>query len=455
MKIKPSALAAAVAAAGLAAVGLSVPAAQAAGPATAVTATTLKQYDFYDDGPRSSNINMRAISGTASGLTATTVDIVCLNLNTGKIDTTLERSIAVTNGKWSTAIDTSDLSGYRCRIAALENGASPDGEDNAARLNWGKAFKSFSPFNQVLETYVNFEYLGGNPGNAITWGGYLYTATPNSLVGSYGPDDSSLYRFYPIGPDGTYYNSKAVFGGWYGSGYSAKTPMSVSHNSSNEAGILVDNAQAFTNYSIDRRDANYTAKSSNKSSLKVDPKTGVITMSETMQLFKCTTASAGSVYSYASNCPDYKTTKLGVTWTHTKTVNAAGNTVKVVNTFASVDKKAHTVRFTQQDTLKGNGYRWGTSGAFTDISTEDKTNVTGYGAKWDVNSATAIDNHIGQVVFGAKATTWASTDYYYGAYMYARWSGSIKAGKSTSFNSGYTLVIDDTKAAAQIGNALK
>lgn len=90
----------AAALAGCAALVLTAPTANAAaGPATAVTKTTLTQYDVYDSLPRYGVINMRSISGTASGLTNTTVDVVCLNTVSGQIDRTLARSVAVTKGR--------------------------------------------------------------------------------------------------------------------------------------------------------------------------------------------------------------------------------------------------------------------------------------------------------------------------------------------------------------------
>ena len=179
-------------------------------------------------------------------------------------------------------------------------------------------------------------------------------------------------------------------------------------------------------------------------------------MTDVMPLFKCTNGVAGTVYSSAGRCPDSKTTKLGVSWTQTKTVNAAGNTIKVVNTFTSLDKKAHTARLIWRDKMiSGASYRYGTSGTFGAFNGDERTNVTGYAAKRDSSSATAFANAIGQVVFGGKATTWAVDSGFSGASFYAMMSASVKAGKSADISVAYTLITDDSKATSQISNALK
>lgn len=131
-----------------------------------------------------------------------------------------------------------------------------------------------------------------------------------------------------------------------------------------------------------------------------------------------------------------------------------GTTIKVVNTFASTDKKAHSVVFTQNDMLGGNGFRIGTSGAFAALDTSEKSGVTGYGAKYDVNNPTAVGNSIGQVVFGTKASTWVNPGNY-GNVFSARWTVAVPAGKSGSVSAAYVIVTDDTKATSLIANALK
>lgn len=445
----------AAALAGCAALVLTAPTANAAaGPATAVTKTTLTQYDVYDSLPRYGVINMRSISGTASGLTNTTVDVVCLNTVSGQIDRTLARSVAVTKGAWSTQIWTSDLSGYTCRVVAVESGASPQGETDAARLTWGKSFKSASPFNRIYESYLYYDYLGGNPGNALLKDLYIYTRVGNSMFTTYGTDDSGITRFYPVSADGSVSGySSSVFGGRFGSGSLAAFDSTVSHGSTTEAMIKVDKAQAFTNYSLNSRDANYTAKSSQVTKVTVDAKTGAMTIDAALPLFKCTTANTDPVRG-ASYCQDGKTTMLPVLWHHTKTIKADGTTVKIVNTFTSTDKKAHSVVFTQNDTIGGNGFRFGTSGAFSTLDTSDKTGVSGYGAKYDTGATTAITNSIGQVVFGAKASTFVTSSWA-GNVFSARWTIAVPAGKSGSVTSAYVIITDDTKAASLISNALK
>lgn len=127
---------------------------------------------------------------------------------------------------------------------------------------------------------------------------------------------------------------------------------------------------------------------------------------------------------------------------------------KVVNTFSSTDKKAHTIHVVQRDRMKGGGFRYGTSGTFNNFDGAERTNVTGYGAKVDTSKASAFDNSIGQVVFGSKATTWANSGYY-GNDFYALFNVSVKAGGAAGYNVAYTIVTDDSKTTAQIGAALK
>lgn len=438
----------------MAVAALSTPAAQAAGPATAVTKTSLTQYDSYDSTSRYGTTNKRSISGTATGLTTPSVDVVCINPATGLIDRWLSRNVTVTAGKWSTSIWTSDLSGYRCRVAAVENNASPAGETDAARLTWGKSFTSLAPFYQIFERYDYYYVVGGgSPLKVINFSGYMYSATPSSEVTLYGSDQGGIYRFLPRNAAGS--TDYGAFGAYYGSArLAAYDPYVSGATGSNVAGLTVDNAQAFTNYSLNAYSDQYSAANSVKTTYKVDK--GVLTKTDVMPLFKCTNpVAADGPYSGASSCPDSLVTKLGVSWTQTQTVNAAGNTIKVVNTFTSLDKKAHTVKLVSQDRLVGGGaYRYGTSGAFGDFNGESRTNVTGYAVKEDNSKTTAFDNSIGQVVFGSKATTWATSGWR-GIDFFAQFSVSIKAGKSANINIGYTLITDDTKAASQISNALK
>ena len=442
-------------------VALVAPTAQAVTPAaaTAVTKTTLTQYDSYDSTSRYGATNKRTISGTASGLSGSTVDIVCLNVSTGQIDRTLQRGVTVTAGKWSTDMWTNDISGYRCRVVAVETGVSPAGDTDAARLTWGKAFKSLAPFYQVFERYDNYYVTGGSPLKYINFSSYLYSATPSSEITMYGTDQGGIYRFQPR--DGAGNKNYGPFGAYYGSSTLNSTYRlgTVNRTSGNTAGLLVDNVQAFTNYTMSGSDDNYGPAASVQTSYKVDAKTGAITVTDVMPLFKCTKGVAGTFYDGASSCPDYKTTKLNVNWTQVKTVNAAGNTIKVVNTFASLDKKAHTVRLIWNDRfINSAGYRYGTSGAFSALgsgfSTDEKTNVTGYAVKSDGTKPSAFDNAIGQVVFSAKGTTWGQSGFS-GVDMYAMFTVAVKAGGAGSISAAYTIVTDDSKAATQIGNALK
>lgn len=443
----------AVTAAVIAVAAVSTPAAQAAAPATAVTKTTLTPYDVYDSTSRYGTINKRTISGTASGLTNPAVDIVCLNVMTGFIDRTLSRGVAVVAGKWSTSIWTKDISGYRCRVAAIERDAAPGGDTDAARLAWGKAFKSLAAVYQVWERYYYFSHLGGPASNALYNSGYFYSPFPNSEVTLYGADQGGITRF--LARDAAGNTDRGVFNPYYGNGNLGHVENYQYRGSTQTASLLVDGTQAFTNYSLDSyNDDNYVASSSVKNTFAVDAKTGVATVSDEYPLFKCTKGVAGVVYGGANSCPDYMTTKLGLVWKQTRTINAAGNSVKVVNTFTSTDKKAHTVRIIHKDRMRGNGYRYGTSGAFGDFNGDERTNVTGYAAKVDTANTTAFANSIGQVVFGSKATTWASNDYY-GANYFAMFSASVKAGGATDIKVAYTIITDDTKAASQISNALK
>lgn len=432
-------------------VALVAPSAQAAStPATAVTKTTLTPYDIYDSTSRYGTMNKRTISGTATGVTS--VDIVCLNVTTGNIDRTLTRSVTVAAGKWSSEIWTKDISGYRCRVAAIEASVSPAGDTDAARLNWGKAFKSLAPVYQVWERYYYFEHLGGPANNAIYNSGYFYSPFASSEVILYGADQGGMTRFKPRDAVGN--TDNGVFGTYYGSGNLGSVEYYVRRGSADTASLLVDGAQAFTNYSLDSYGDDYAAASSVKNTFAVDAKTGIATVSDEYPLFKCKSPEPGVVYSGANRCPDSKTTKLGVVWKQTRTISANGNSIKVVNTFTSTDKKAHTVRMIQKDRMKGGGYRYGTTGAFTDFNGDEKTNITGYGAKVDPASTTAFANSIGQVVFGSKATTWASSGYY-GNDFYAMFSASVKAGGSADIKVGYTLITSDSKATTQIAAVLK
>ena len=444
--------AAATALAVIAAMTVGTPAAQASAPATAVTKTTLTPYDSYDSTSRYGATNKRTISGTASGLTATTVDVVCLNPSTGFVDRTLSYGVTVAAGKWATEIWTGDLQSYRCRVAAIESGVSPAGDTDAARLAWGAAFKSLAPIYQIFQRYDYYYVTGGSPLKWINYSSYMDTATPSSYLEMYGPDQYGIYRFQPRKADGSKENGP--FGPKWGNGALSYVDKYVSRGGTDTASILVDNTQAFTNYSLGSYDDNYGPVGSTKTSYSVNAKTGVATVTDVMPLFKCTKGVSGTVYNGASYCPDTKTTKLGVSWTQTKTVNAAGNTVKVTNTFTSLDKKAHTVRLIWKDMLINGKFRYGTSGTFGDFNGDERTNVTGYGVKSDPTAATGFTNAIGQVVFGGKATTWASSGWY-GTDFYAMMSASVKAGKSASINVAYTLITDDTKAASQISNALK
>jgi hypothetical protein len=157
------------------------------------------------------------------------------------------------------------------------------------------------------------------------------------------------------------------------------------------------------------------------------------------------------------NCPDDDTVKLGVSWTHEVTLSSDGSVATGVDTFTSIDKKAHTVIYDGAFKMNGSaqGYRYAKTGAFGSVDTSAKTKLAGFGAKYDPTSATSIDNPIAQVVFATvPVTTWTNSSYR-SKDVYSRWSVAVAAGKSGAIKTGAALIIDDTKAATQIAAAGK
>ena len=418
----------------------------ASGPATAVT-TKLDVNQFYLYDSDYYGINFRTIAGTATGVTSNSVDLLCLNTVTGTVDKTFKTNITVKSGKWSTRIDLNRASGYTCRLAALPNGTTPTGETAAALITSAKSFTG--PFVRFGEARWYYSSLG-TPDQQFTTEVGLYTYNSKSYAEFWGVEDSGLYNWYPRTDGG-------VNGTQMAKGFFSHEPGSVTGPTSNtEATMKVDGVQAFMPYNMDSYDTNATAANSPKISYSYD-KTGVLTYTETFPLFRCATSEPNVVQSRMYNCPDDETVKLGVTWTHEVKLSADGSVANAVDTFTSIDKKAHTVIYDAAFKMvsSAQGYRYAKTGAFGSIDTSAKAKLAGVGAKYDPSSATTIDNPIAQIVFTTLPTTtwtnsgWSSKD------IYSRWTVAVAAGKSGAIKTGAALITDDTKATAQIAAAAK
>jgi len=421
------------------------PAVGATGPATAVT-TKLDVNEFYLSDSDYDGVNYRTIAGTATGVTSNSVDLLCLNTVTGTVDKTFNTNITVKSGKWSTRIDLNRASGNTCRLAALPNGTTPTGETAAALISSVKSFTG--PFVRFGEARWYYSSLG-SPDQQLTTEVGLYTYNSKSYAEIWGVEDSGLYNWRTRTDGGV--NGTRMANGFFSHGTSETGPTS-----NTEASMKVDGVQAFMPYNMDSYDTNATKANSPKISYSYD-KSGVLTYTETFPLFRCATSEPSVVQSSMSNCPDDVTVKLGVTWTHEVKLSADGSVANAVDTFTSIDKKAHTVIYDGAFKMNSSaqGYRYAKTGAFGSIDTSAKTKLAGVGAKYDPSSATTIDNPIAQIVFTTvPVTTWTNSGWS-SKDIYARWSVAVAAGKSGAIKTGAALITDDTKATAQIAAAAK
>jgi len=418
------------------------PAVGATGPATAIT-TTLATNQVYLSDSDYSGVNYRTIAGTATGVTSNSVDLLCLNTITGTVDKTFNTNITVKSGKWSTRIDLGRASGYTCRLAALPNGTTPTGETAAALISSAKSFTG--PFVRFGEARWYYSSLG-SPDQQLTTEVGVYTYNSKSYSEFWGVEDGGLYNWSPRTDGGV--NGKRMANGFF----SHESGSETGPTSNTDASMKVDGVQAFMPYNIDSYDTNATKANSPKISYSYD-KSGVLTYTETFPLFRCATSEPSVVQSRMYNCPDGVTVKLGVTWTHEVKLSADGSVANAVDTFTSIDKKAHTVIYDGAFKMNSSaqGYRYAKTGGIGSIDTSAKTKLAGVGAKYDPSSATTIDNPIAQIVFTTvPVTTWTNNKD-----IYARWSVAVAAGKSGAIKTGAALITDDTKATAQIAAAAK
>ena len=422
------------------------PASAGTTPATAVT-TKLPAYIPYLGDAYINAVSYRSVAGTATNLTDGKVDLVCINVTSGDVSMTFQRNIAVTAGKWSSYIDISYVAYYpSCRVAAVPTGFNTTGSSAAEKLASAKAFTG--PVINVYETRWYYRSLGTPTDQWPTEVGFYYQAK-KAYQEMWASEDGGIWKWYPKDGSGNS-GPNVVRGFFYRDSGSATGPTG-----STDANLTVDGVQAFTPYNVNYYDMNFANKANApKLSVVVDPKTGASTYTESYALFKCTKPEAGQVYGRIGNCPDSKTTKLGVTWTRTLKSNADGIVVNITDTFASIDKKAHTIRFDQHFDVWTSGnmaYRYAKTGAFGSALTAPVAKAGGFGVKYDNTAATSFNNPIVQVVFGTvPVSSWVS-----GSSTYSRWNISIPKGKSTTLKSGATIITDDTKAAAQIALAAK
>ena len=432
-------------------IAANAPAQAASGPSTTVTPSSVKSIDYYLSRADYYGGAQRNISGTATNLTNPSIDLVCLDTVTGNVTTTISSGVTVTAGKWSTKIWTYDFYLKACRLAALPAGTSPTGETNAARLASTSAFTG--PYVRVGEVY-EWNSLTSTYGQV--WQGDPGVTMPSTKANYsiWGNEDGGLYD-WKTRSDG----SNVAGNNTYGAGFQVSA---TGPSGNTEAGLIIDNKQAFTSYTMADDDNNSTAANSPKYSFSFST-AGILTYKETYPLFRCTSPEAGAVYSGLGNCPNYASTKLGVNLVRTITMSADGTIAKITNTFNSLDKKAHTVQYDEYWASYSNGYRYATAGTFvtgdnaiTSGGTA-RTAIAGVGIKKDKDSATSVSNPITQIVFITKPTkSWTGSKYGIPA-TFSRWNKSIPAGtaKSVSIITGAALIVSDAEAAGKITTASK
>lgn len=427
-------------------------AAQGAGtPATAVTSSGIKSLDIYASEADYFGGQRRTVSGTASNLSVSTINLVCLDTVTGEVDVTLSSNVTVTAGKWSTKAWIWDLSNITCRLAAVPTDTSVTGETAAAKIASMKSFTG--PVVRVFEIYewsdqtaVYGQKWQGDPGLTVPSTKASYTI--------WGVEDGGLYNWYTRA-DGKTSQTGNI------SNSAVWTALSTGPSKANEAGLVIDGKQAFSSYNMDRYDNNSTAANSPKYSYSVSSTTGIGTYTETYPLFRCAYPEVGTLYSSISSCPDDVTVKLQVSWKRVTTMSADGTIAKITNTFATLDGKAHTVRYDERwQTYSANGYRYATSGAFgsqdntVDSDGPVRTAISGLGVKTNKDAATSVTNPITQIVFITKpGQTWTLGSY--GTPTYSRWTKTIPAGKGKSISiiTGAALITSDATAASKIATA--
>ncbi|MEI6404962.1 MAG: hypothetical protein WCO64_04235 [Actinomycetes bacterium] len=417
------------------------PAFGTADPTTAVT-TALPAYETSYSQTDIDSVNYRTVSGTAANLTDPLVDIYCINIVTGNSYMRFQTQVPVVDGKWTSTIDLSSIADYSaCRVTAVPSGFTWAGTDSQ-RLDALKGFTGPAIHVNTYEDY--FKSMGSADARWQRDVGHYFT-TSKAHGQSWGAEDGGIYRW-------TTYDShdnqgpSLVNDFFYRQGGKETGPTSV-----DEADLTVDGVQVFSPYWMRGADMNMGNKANAaKYSVVKNTKTGAATITESSALFKCSKPETGVVYNSISYCPDDLTTKIGVSWKRVTKVSADGTVVNVVDTFASVDKKAHVVRYDQYFVTYNNasqGYRYNKTGVFGDMASAPVTNAVGYGYKHDNTAPTSFDNPIAQVVFTTvPSTTWMKNN----TTMYARWNFTIPKKKSINIKAGAALITDDAQAAAQI-----
>lgn len=423
------------------------PALGAGAPATTVT-TKLPAYITYYSKSDISSVNYRVISGTASNLTNPEVALRCIDVVTGMDSNAIYYEVPVVNGKWSVTINIRNLKNISaCRLAATPSGFSWSGtpqEQLAATKDFkGPTIHVFEQYDSTASYISNGKYWEYDKGNYFT---------SNKASGQvWGAEDGGLWRLIPFGVSNAK-GPEAIRGYFYRDGGYAQGPTG-----SDEAGLTVDGSQAFTSYNMSSADMNMAnAANSGKYTVSINQKTGATTFTESYPLFKCAYPDPTKLYRGVHQCPDSVTIKLGVTWARVVQTSADGTVVNVSETFKSVDKKTHTVRFDEHFDVDANAdatYRYGTTGAFGVAATQTLSKTSGFGYKYKGTDPISFDNPLVQVAFKTVPTsTWALGG---GSSTYARWNVSVPKGKSATINAGVALITDDTKAAAQIALANK
>ena len=419
------------------------PAMAGSAPTTAIT-TKLDANQVYLRATSVSSVNYRKLAGTASNLSEPSVDIACVNPVTGEITTKLQTGIKVTSGKWSTYVDLRSMNGYYCQLRALPSGTSPSGETSAAKIDSLKSFTG--PLVRTGQKYWYYSNLG-TPTTAWSYDAGVSWPASKAQIEVYGVEDGGLYGWTPRTDDGN--TGRGIVNGVF----SDYRPNTTGPTGAPEAHLTVDGVQAFHPYNMDSSDFNMADPDNNASyDVSISPKTGQISYSETAPLFKCSNPEVGAVYSSISRCPDSETDKLGVTWTHEVVISVDGTVASSTDTFNSVDKKKHVVRFDLYSSFSGiDAVRYAKSGTFGSISSDAKTKLSGLGVKYRSADVTSMSNPIVQLVYiTAPVTTWV--DY---TTFYSRYNVAVVPGKGSEVKAGATLISDDSKAPAQISAASK
>jgi hypothetical protein len=247
--------------------------------------------------------------------------------------------------------------------------------------------------------------------------------------------------------------------GWNSTNYDgySKYPTPPTSGSDADPLMLVDGKLAMDASMVySRTNAQYDglrfgASGGIAASYSINQTNGDVTINESQPLYRCLDQADPSAW---RNCG--KVAQTGVRLNRVITITADGAIWRTADTYASADGKAHTVRATYVNYSYGSdsqGYRFGTTGAYTALVKGDKTgNALGIvaknaysvvGTRYDTNNATIdADRPLGDIVMTPRPALARVTDDT--KYLYLRWNLPVAAkGKSATVKQAFTVAASD------------